>query len=358
MKDSIKIGIAGCGWIAQNAHIPAFQTIRGVEIISVFDNDIQKTNNVTKKFNIKKAYDNYEDFLESEIDAVVISTPNYTHGDFSIKALQKGKHVLCEKPITIHSKDAADIIRVAHENKRVFMPGFVNRFREDIKKMDEIISKGEIGEIKKIKAGWIRKSGVPRPGTWFTNKELSGGGVLIDLGPHILDLCLMLLKENRVKDIMFKASRNYNSDKDKGASWFDTGEFQNSVIDVEDTIISNIIFENDTVIELNLCWMAPVKGDHTYFDVQGSKGTLKLKTLFGFSNDRLWDKDSIAVSKLDGFRNEVVFDRRTNNALTAFDGLTRYFVSTIRGEMPSFLTPEDGYNTVNLIERLYMTENS
>ncbi len=356
MKDSIKIGIAGCGWIAQNAHIPAFRTIEGVEVISVFDNDIQKTDSVKKKFSINKVYDNYEDFLESDIDAVIISTPNYTHADFSIKALQKGKHVLCEKPITIHSRDAADIIRVAGENRRVFMPGFVNRFREDIKKMDELISKGEIGEIKKIKAGWIRKSGVPRPGTWFTNKELSGGGVLIDLGPHILDLCLMLLKENRVKDISFKAARNYNSDTDKGASWFATGELQESVIDVEDTISSDIIFENDTAIELNLCWTAPVKGDHTYFEIQGSKGTLELKTLFGFSNDRLWDKDSMAVSGLDGYRKEVVFDRSTNNALTAFNGLSRYFVSAIRGDWTSYLTPEDGYNTVNLIERLYRTE--
>lgn len=354
---TVKIGLVGCGWIAENGHVPAFKLLRNAEIIAVFDIDIGRALRLATKFGIENFFDSFNDFLQSGVDAVVITTPNYTHAKYALEALENGKHVLCEKPFTVLSSETEKIIKIAQKNRRVVIPGFVSRFRDDVKKMYEIVL-NNVGKIRRVEAGWIRKAGVPRPGTWFTSKELSGGGVLIDLGSHIIDLCLMLTGTKEIKDISLLTSYNYLKNSASSARWFTADYAYSLPIDVEDNAVADIEFCDRTKIQVKLSWSAPVRGDQTYFSIFGDDGVVELKTLFGFSNQRLWQDDILTIKR--GSQVETLCLNTVNNkTVDAFYNMAEFFVNAIaQGDDCGYLTLADGYNTVKLIESLYSCEKT
>jgi predicted dehydrogenase len=355
-KECVKIGFIGCGWIVEHAHIPAFMKIENVKITSVFDVDISRAQNLSSLYKIPNAFDNINDFLNSGINAVIIATPNFTHAEYSLSALQHGVHVLCEKPVAINSEDVRNIIKTAERENILFLPGFVNRFRYDILKVREIILAKKIGDIKSIDAGWLRRAGIPRPGTWFTNKVYSGGGVLIDLGSHIVDICLMMLGAKEPASLSLLTSKQCNKAEDSNAKWF-VGNYSGGLdVDVEETADAQIEYDDGILLNLKLSWAAPIEGDCTYFTINGTKGTIKLKTLFGFSNDRLWKEDSLILEEGKSNVTAIPLNRDLNHSRIAFDDISRYFINAITGQADSYLTCSDALKTVELIEKLYQAE--
>lgn len=356
-NQTVRIGIAGCGWIAEKAHIPAFRCLEGVKICSLFDVDGYKAENISTKYHIRRIYDHYDEFLNSGIDAVVIATPNDTHVEYSIRALERGIHVLCEKPAAITTAEILSVVKAAENNHGIYVPGFVNRFRYDIGKMREMVSQNEIGDIISVKAGWLRKSGMPRPGTWFTNKLHSGGGVLIDLGSHVIDICSMFFENTSPTGVSLSTRTECKKVLKAGAEWFSTGAKNLMPIDVEDTAIGTIKLSADKSIEFELSWSAPVKADCTYFTITGTQGEIKLKTLFGFSNDRLWDKDSLRIRDRNSEDFEIPVNREINSTSLAFYDMARFFVNVIRGKAQHAVTEQDALKNVDIIEALYKSED-
>jgi predicted dehydrogenase len=357
-KNIVNMGLIGCGWISENAHIPSLLKIEGVIVKSVFDISIERAKRLADAFNIKNYFDKIEMFFNSGIDAVIIATPNYTHVDYSLQALRHGIHVLCEKPIAFSSKDMNEIIKVSKKNQVLFVPGFVNRWRQDIKRIQEFILSDKIGDIKKIDAGWLRKNGIPRPGTWFTNKDLSGGGALIDLGSHIADICLMFLGDKKYVDYSLTISQINNMTKEANAAdWFQSRSSAGLSADVEDTAYASIKFENEIILNLTLSWSFPVSGDCTYINIIGTHGSLRLKTLFGFSRDRLWKDDSLIYHDGESIHTVTQSDRKLNNTENAFCDMLRDFTSKIKGNHISIPDVYDALKVVNLIENLYNVQN-
>lgn len=353
----VKIGIAGCGWIAEKAHIPSFRCLEGTEICSLFDLDGYRAENISTKYNIRPIHDDYDEFLSSGIDAVVIATPNDTHAEYSVRALERGIHVLCEKPAAITTEEIQNVVKVAGSNHGIYVPGFVNRFRHDICKMRNMVSRNEIGDIISVKSGWLRKSGLPRPGTWFTNKKHSGGGVLIDLGSHVIDICSMFFGNASPTGVSLSTKTDSKKALKAGAEWFSTGAENILPIDVEDTAIGTIMLETDKSIEFELSWSAPVEGDCTYFTITGTRGEIQLKTLFGFSNDRLWDKDSLRIREKSSEYFEIPVNRELNSTRMAFYDMASYFVNVIRGKAEHVITEQDALKNVGMIEALYNSED-
>ncbi len=355
LNRNIRIGFIGCGWITEHAHIPAFISNEKVSICSAFDTEIKKASRLKEKFDIPNVYDDLNMFLNSGIDAVIIATPNNTHTEYSIKALEHGLHVMCEKPVAILSEDVKVIIDTAQKKNRLFIPGFVNRFRNDIKKIREYIESKKIGDVAGIDAGWFRRSGIPRPGTWFTNKFYSGGGVLIDLGSHVIDICLMILRDKLPLYVSLSSSNQNIKTASMNAEWFNGNYVPMLPIDVEDTAIGKIEFEENIFLNIALSWAADIEGDCTFITVYGSKGSIKLQTLFGFSNDRLRDEDSLVIMEGSNTIN-VLLDKEMNNTRNAFSEMAKYFVNAIYENDISFLSGIDALKTVSLIERLYKNE--
>lgn len=352
---NVKVAIIGCGWIAENVHIPTLKLNKEAHLVGVYDINYKKALEIKDKFQLESAFNDYNSLLKSDIDAVIITTPNYTHADFSIQALENGKHVLCEKPVALNTKEMDRVLEAAIKNERIYLPGFVSRFRSDVQKINSIINNGDIGHICSIEGGWIRRCGVPRPGTWFTSSEHSGGGVLIDLGSHIIDIGLMFLgNTTSIKTTEFlKWSDNINQ---KAADWFG-GNTVNSVFqDVESSAIGKVQFENQKVLTVVLSWAANISNDCTYFFIKGTKGRVELRTLFGFSNNKLWDKAKITTISKGQVVEEVL--ESGNYANVAFDNMLNYFLKKVQSNgVDNYLTPGDGLNTVQVIEELYNTKH-
>lgn len=349
----IKIGIVGAGWIVEKAHIPALKNIEGAEVTAVFDIVQTKADDICKKFGIDQGYCDYEAFLRSGIEAIIIATPNHTHGEYSIRALAQGIHVLCEKPVALCVSEVQQAIKVASENNSVYLPGFVNRFRYDIQKLNEMIKGNQIGKVIGVDAGWIRKSGMPRPGSWFTNKQYSGGGVLNDLGSHVLDVAYMLTNSDAdVKEL--RATAGYSKvDDNVEATWISANKKEDLPIDVEHTVNGQIKLEDESTINFHVTWCAPVLGDYTYFNIKGSKGSAMLSTLFGFSKERLFEKDTLSITDLAGNKEEIVFKESENRQEQAFVKLLRYFIKTINNQEKCVLSSKDAMRNVEVIESLY-----
>ncbi len=353
----INIGLVGAGWIVQKAHIPSLLKLNNVILAAIYDIDKDNAVHVANEFNIKKVCENINDFYSLDIDAVIIATPNKTHAQYSLNMLNHGISVLCEKPVALHAEEIDQIKQAETEHNVIYIPGFVNRFRNDIQRIFEIVDSGSIGDIKSVNACWVRRSGVPRPGTWFTNKKMSGGGVLVDLGSHILDICLYLLKNKRAFEYLLNiyCESDQSINCEGAANWFNTEYSKEYNIDVEDTVSANVRYADGTLMNVKLSWSAPIEADYTSFEIFGSKGKVELKTLFGFSNERLYSEDTLSV-EIGGNVFSDIIDKKQNNTYRAFDRMIKHFIDSILSRKKC-IGSDDAFRTVEAIEKLYNIKN-
>ncbi|WP_150267071.1 Gfo/Idh/MocA family protein [Paenibacillus tepidiphilus] len=354
--NTINIGLIGCGWIMEKAHVPVLASIEGVEIKAVYDIPDTNAAEFGNKHGIPHVFTDFDEFLDSDITAVIIASPNYTHVDYTRQALLKGKHVLCEKPVAFLEAEIREIVELAEQNGLIYLPGFVNRFRLDVKKFYQLFTEGKAGELAHIEASWIRKSGVPNPGSWFTNRKFSGGGVLTDLGSHIVDICTMFTQGKEVSEASLTTVRTGGGEAKDSAGWFQTSSsVLKAEIDVERTAVGQVKHSDGTTMIVKVSWAEDVENDYTHIVLTGTKGRLEMKTLFGFSNQRLWDKDEIML--MDDRNSEtLVLNRETNHAFQAFYALGQYFIDQIRDRSGTYLSAKDAIASVALIEKMYSNE--
>ena len=189
----VKIGIVGAGKICQGPHMGAYDKIDNAKIVAICDIDEKKLESVSKRYPDAKLYTDYKEMIENEeLDAVDICTPNNYHSIVAIYALNKGLNVLTEKPDAINASEAEKMQKAAEENGKVLMAIRNNRYRPTTKYLKQFIADGKMGEIYAGRCGWIRRRGIPGWGGWFTDKAQSGGGPLIDLGVHLIDMAELL----------------------------------------------------------------------------------------------------------------------------------------------------------------------
>jgi predicted dehydrogenase len=348
-----KIGMIGAGWIAEKAHLQALSLVENAVLAGIYDPDKKKADVLADKFGISKVYNSVEDLLEADIDAVVIATPNSTHYSIVTKALQHGKHVLCEKPVVRYAAEMRSIMELAKKEGKILMPGFVNRFRDDIGMLKNVLAEDGPSDIVSIRAGWLRRNGIPRPGTWITSKELSGGGVLVDLGSHLIDICLMLLPDNDPATTQAHLQFDHPDPGRSAAGWLNNAPGQGIGMDVEHSIRGDIGFRNQVQLSVELSWSADIKNDLTFIHIIGKDGFLNLKTLFGFSTDRSFREDSLLTSLSGQLPARTIWDPARNAQHRAFHRMAAHFVDCMNEEAMPLVTAEDALRTVSLIEQLY-----
>lgn len=346
----IKIGIIGCGWIAEKAFLPIVSKMDDINLCAVFDSDYNKLYEIQIKYHVPDIFDNIGSFLSSPLDAVIIATPNNTHTYYSDLALNAGKHVLCEKPVTLSKNDLESTIAIAQVNNKIFLPAFVNRFRKDIRKFSEFTSL--IGEVKEVEVSWLRKSGIPRPGTWITNKATAGGGVLIDIGTHVIDIGLALISDKHIQSVKLDQGTDEQADQN-GAKWSFSNKSQKLEIDVETWACGKVSFTNGSVLKFNVSWSSDISEDVTSIKAVGTKGIVSIYTLFGFSNNFTRDNIEILYERTNGECDNVVYLMNNTFALDAFEDMVRYFIDSINGQAVNGLQSSDGIYVVDMIERLY-----
>ena len=189
MSQKLKIAIIGAGGICKYAHAPAYLNMDNVEIVGVCDLVEERAQETADLFGAKVVTTDYKEILKIEgLDAVDICTPNYMHSVIAVEALNAGINVFCEKPDAVSVAEAEKMKAAAEASGKTLMVMRNNRYLGISSYLKQYIADGKMGNIYAARCGWQRRRGIPGKGGWFTTKEQSGGGPLIDLGVHVLDL--------------------------------------------------------------------------------------------------------------------------------------------------------------------------
>lgn len=252
----LKLGFIGCGFIANCKHLPALQELgERVEVVAFCDLVLQKATDAAATYGAKgaKVYIDYKELLkDSAIDVVYVCTPNVSHCEIACAAMEAGKHVLCEKPMAINSIEARKMLEVSKKTGKKLTIGYQNRFRDDAIFLKETVNEGILGDIYYGKAYAIRRRGIP---TWgvFTDKSKQGGGPLIDIGTHALDLTLWYMNNYDVHSVTGVSFEKIGRDP-MTCYGNNNGPWDTSTYDVEDSAMGFIRMKNGAVIALESAW--------------------------------------------------------------------------------------------------------
>ncbi|MFT4415054.1 Gfo/Idh/MocA family protein [Fredinandcohnia humi] len=268
----LRIGIIGAGGIAQARHIPAFQKLSDlVTIEAICDVNEEVARNVAQKFQINKVFSNYHEMF-AKVDAVTICTPNKFHADIAVAALEAGVHVLCEKPMAMSTEECQAMVDAAEASGKVLSIAYHYRFIKDSQAAKKLVLENEIGEpiVARVKA--LRRRKVPGWGV-FTNKELQGGGSLIDWGCHYLDLSLWLLG-NPEPELVTGTTYNHLSKMPNQVNQW--GSFNHETFNVDDHVTAYIRFKNGASMLFETSWSANIPKDDEGVSISGTVGGINL----------------------------------------------------------------------------------
>lgn len=275
------IAIIGCGRIANNAHFPAITELKEVKIKYVCDLIERKAQAAKEKFapDAQVITDYKVALRDKEVDGVFILTPNYAHYTITMDALKAGKHVFCEKPITVDYAKSAEMAREASKQNRILQIGVCNRYNRAVEKIEEYIRAGKLGNVYHVYCSFRSFRSIPGLGGDFTTKSQSGGGVLIDWGVHFLDLILYVLGGAKLKSVSCEQycemAKDMKAYKYKNMWAEDTADIENGVNDVDD-FISGFIRTDKANISFNGAWAQNIDADDMFIDFMGDKGGIRL----------------------------------------------------------------------------------
>ncbi|MBI5059702.1 Gfo/Idh/MocA family oxidoreductase [candidate division KSB1 bacterium] len=262
MTDKLRIGIIGAGGVSQLVHIPIIKKHPNVELVAVADLEFSRAAAVADRFKIPLFFRDPERMLAREdIDAVHVNTPTNSHLALTLAALAAGKHVLVEKPIARKADEAKRMVAAAKSARKQLMAAMNLRFRPDSLLLHKMIHGGELGKIIAVRAGWHKKKDRWSRTPWLNNARISGGGVLMDTGIQMLDVCWWMLGNPAIKRVSAQVSRERLGFR------------------VEDTLVAYYTLAGDTTFYLNTTWAFMSDESEAYTMVSGSKGSASLNPL-------------------------------------------------------------------------------
>ena len=239
-----------------------------VKVVALCDIVIEKAKMEADKYGINEVYESYQEMLDkAEIDVVDICTPNYLHSVMAVKAFEKSKHVFCEKPDEVNIEEVLSMKKASLKANKILMVMRNNRFLSSSQYLKKYIDKGYLGEIYAAKCGWIRRRGIMGKGGWFTTKSQSGGGPLIDLGVHMIDLAIWSMGNPKPFSATASTYCKFANDESQADSVHATfGEVKDDgIFDVEDLAMGFIKFDNGACLSLEFSWASNIEAeDHQY----------------------------------------------------------------------------------------------
>ena len=224
MSRTVNVGIIGCGGIANGKHMPALSKLNNVNLVAFCDIIVERAEQAAKEYGVEgaKVYKDYKELLKDEtIEVVHVLTPNREHADITIDSLYAGKHVMCEKPMAKTAADARRMVAAAKETGKKLTIGYQHRHKAESDYIKEVIENGELGEIYYANCYAIRRRGTPNWGV-FLDGEAQGGGPIIDIATHSLDLTLFLMNNYEPELVVGKTHKKIENPA--GANpWGDNG---------------------------------------------------------------------------------------------------------------------------------------
>ncbi len=262
------------------AHLPGYANMDNVEIAAICDIKIEKAKAMADKYGIPQVFENYRDLLAlPDLDAVDICTPNYLHSIIAVEALEHGLHVFCEKPDAVSVTEVERMQAAAEKSGKVLMVMRNNRFMPISSFAKKYIADGKMGEIYAARCGWQRRRGIPGKGGWFTTKAQSGGGPLIDLGVHMIDLAVWLMGSPRPVAVSGQTFRKFADADDVSDSEHSSfgDKVAGGTFDVEDLAMGFVRFENGAVLQVEFSWASNVARERRFVELMGTKAGFEIE---------------------------------------------------------------------------------
>lgn len=248
-----KIGMLGAGQISYR-HCDGINAHPNAEVVAVADPSEERAQALREKYQLARHYLTADELIaDPDLDAISIAVPNVFHAEYAIAALKAGKHVMLDKPFTLSFEEAESVARTARETGKVMTVGMNMRFREESQLVKMEIERGLLGEIYHGKAYWFRRSGIPKFGTWFCRKDMAGGGVLLDVGVHLLDLCLYLM-DNFEPEAVFGSTYSKFGPRGLGEGTWGMSTPGEHIFDVEDFATALIKLKDGASMTLDVSW--------------------------------------------------------------------------------------------------------
>lgn len=347
MAKSLKIGIIGAGGIAKLAHLPGYASIPDqCEVVAVCDVDGKVAQTFADEFNIPKAVTDYRELLaDPEIDAVSVTTPNAFHMQPTIDALQAGKHVLCEKPLGMNADQCRKMCRAAKDSGKVLQVGLQLRFGGVARFMRSYIDAGHMGSIYYARAQALRRRGVPGWGV-FIDREKQGGGPLIDIGVHILDITLFLMGYPKPVSASGKTWDQLGKNPDIYNGF---GDYDRSRFTVEDFATGFIKFEDGSVVVLESSFMGNLEDGPLQTQIFGTKSGAIVRLsgddpikIFSERDKQLFDMTPRNIPKVEAPHVEEV----------------KAFVDAIQNGKPSPVPGEQGLTLNAIFDAIYKSSET
>lgn len=282
-ESKLQIGFLGLGWVFENIWYPIFSELLPTAKFSGLDPFIKR-----------QACTNFKQldegtFWKKKYDLVVIATPNNMHSKQALHAISLGFNVLIEKPVCLKRQSWQNIIALSKINEVLVFPSAAIPYRTDILYFQKIIRDSQLGQARYIEADWVRSRGIPGAASWFTNSTVSGGGVLQDLGWHLLDLVFRLYDDFPVEQYFATQTSDFLGNENFEANWklstAGTKEHNRSSI-VPDSALLFLKFDSEKSARIRVGWASHLRGDESRLLLVCENGELELTTLFGFSPDR------------------------------------------------------------------------
>ncbi len=350
-----KIAIVGAGGMLEY-HAAGFLKA-GAEIVGIADVSLDAAKQAAEKYNIPAAFGDVSEMLAGcDADAVSIIVPNKFHHPLSIQCLDAGKHVYCEKPPALNAKEVSQMISAASNASKMLMFNFNNRARPESYAMMEMISNGKIGKINSAQAKWIRRTGIPGFGGWFTTRELSGGGPLIDL-LHMIDLAMHFMGYPEPAHVLGQTFNDFITDKSFKGPW-GIPDQEGGTTDVESAAHGFVTFKNGQVLGLQVSWAEMVEREEVSVVFQGTRGGGKVQ--------RLFEEDGIDSTAIDSL--EVYYQDDGKSVTKAVEveacedmGRSRAaenFVLAIEGKEQPLNTPSQALTLMKVIDAVYQSAES
>ncbi len=273
-----KVGIIGAGGMLQH-HAAGFR-LAGAEILAVADPAPGAAAKAAAKWEIAHAFESVDAMLAeyNDLDAVSIIVPNKFHAPLALQCLKAGKHVFCEKPPALKASEVEAMIQAADASGKKLMFNFNNRARPEAQAIKRCCEDGTIGTINSAQAKWIRRTGIPGFGGWFTTKELSGGGPVIDL-LHMIDLALYFMGYPEPAHVLSKTFDTFITDKNFKGPW-GIPDRADGTNDVEAAAHGFVTFKTGQVLTFQVSWAEMVKREEVSVVFQGTAGGGKIERLF------------------------------------------------------------------------------
>ncbi len=282
--DKLRIGIIGCGGIANGKHMPALSRLGDVEMVAFCDIVEERARKAAQEYGTAaaKVFADYRELIRLDLDVVHVLTPNKTHAPITVAALEAGKHVMCEKPMAINTAEARKMLEAARRTGKKLTIGYQNRFRPDSMYLKKCVEAGDLGGIYYARALAIRRRAVP---TWgvFLDAEQQGGGPLIDIGTHALDLTLWEMDNYEPEMAVGSVFRKLGDNENAANAW---GPWDPKQFTVEDSAFGFIKMKNGATIVLESSWALNMIdaneaktilcGDRAGADMLGEGGALRI----------------------------------------------------------------------------------